>query len=198
MITFLISSNFSKTAKALDKRRLNKQRIETYQLIRVLKGKSKGWENHPATKQWVGYIYALKAYHNAMMEECEKRGIKKPEKIPIYKLPEDIEYPWFVFCKRYHNTHKASLMRKDSEYYDFDIDDEYHENGYIWPSTLTEDQIENIDTLPLKKICYTIDGKKPNLKKCKALLKSGKREGEKCGSITKDGGKYCGRHKPKD
>ena len=66
MQTFLPHSNFRKTARYLDYRRLGKQRVEAYQILNVLTGKSKGngWKNHPAVKMWKGYENALKLYLN--------------------------------------------------------------------------------------------------------------------------------------
>lgn len=44
---------FIDTAKILDYRRLGKQRVETWQVLLALGGKSKGWVNHPAVRMWV-------------------------------------------------------------------------------------------------------------------------------------------------
>ena len=52
MQTFLPYKDFTKSAKALDNKRLGKQRVEVKQILNALDGKSKGWTNHPATNMW--------------------------------------------------------------------------------------------------------------------------------------------------
>jgi hypothetical protein len=62
MQVFLPYEDFYKTAKCLDYRRLGKQRVEAYQIIRTLTGESKGWVHHPVVKMWLGYETALMVY----------------------------------------------------------------------------------------------------------------------------------------
>ena len=52
MQTFLPYKSFKDSFKVLDYRRLGKQRVEAYQILNVLLGrtKTKGWSNHPATE----------------------------------------------------------------------------------------------------------------------------------------------------
>jgi hypothetical protein len=76
MQTFLPSPSFEMSALALDKARLGKQRVEAYQILRALEGKSKGWTNHPATKMWRGYERALRQYLRIMIFEWMARGYK--------------------------------------------------------------------------------------------------------------------------
>lgn len=45
MQTFLPFPSFEETASALDYKRLGKQRVETWQLIRALNGESLGWRS---------------------------------------------------------------------------------------------------------------------------------------------------------
>jgi hypothetical protein len=61
MQTFLPYASFSESAKALDYKRLGKQRVECRQILRALEHGG-GWANHPATRLWRGYETALKAY----------------------------------------------------------------------------------------------------------------------------------------
>ena len=61
MQTFLPYPDFKKSLQALDYRRLGKQRVEAYQIIRVIKY-GDGWQHHPAAKMWRGHINALKLY----------------------------------------------------------------------------------------------------------------------------------------
>ena len=81
MITFVPFDDVVACAKALDYRRLGKQRIEAMQIWKALMGKGKilpdgsegppykGWVNHPATLMWKGHVDFLAMYHNAMIDE---------------------------------------------------------------------------------------------------------------------------------
>ena len=42
MQTFMLDYNFARTAVQLDSKRLGKQRVEAYQILRVLSGQTKG------------------------------------------------------------------------------------------------------------------------------------------------------------
>ena len=57
MQTFLPYNDFKKTAACLDNRRLGKQRVEAYQILRIISGKrtSGGWLRHPAVLMWKGF-----------------------------------------------------------------------------------------------------------------------------------------------
>ena len=57
--TFLPYPDFVKSAKILDYKRLGKQRVEAWQILRALRGETKGWRNHPATNLWRGHEKAL-------------------------------------------------------------------------------------------------------------------------------------------
>ena len=76
MQTFLPSSNFIFAAQALDNKRLNKQILESYQILNVLSGNSTGWRNHPAVRMWAGSEGVLYKYTQAMISEAKLRGIK--------------------------------------------------------------------------------------------------------------------------
>lgn len=68
----------------LDKRRLNKQALEAWQIMLTnLKldpegnyREPKGWYNHPATLMWRGHDMALLEYIRAMVSEWILRGCK--------------------------------------------------------------------------------------------------------------------------
>ena len=63
MQTFLPYPDFNKSIQALEYRRLGKQRVEAYQILRTIKTGG-GWSHHPTVKMWRGHINALKLYHN--------------------------------------------------------------------------------------------------------------------------------------
>jgi hypothetical protein len=76
MQTFLPYSDFEKTARSLDRMRLGKQRVETFQILKALRDESNGWRNHPATRMWDGYEDALAVYGIAICQEWIGRGYK--------------------------------------------------------------------------------------------------------------------------
>src|SRR5690348_15455713 len=60
--TFLHYPGFTASARALDGKRLGKQRVETIQVLRGLTRAGYGWRHHPAVKMWRGYEEALVRY----------------------------------------------------------------------------------------------------------------------------------------
>ena len=62
MQTFLPYPDFLASARALDQKRLGKQRVEAIQVLRGLTRPGYGWRNHPAVKMWAGYEEALTRY----------------------------------------------------------------------------------------------------------------------------------------
>ena len=135
-MTFVTSSNLQECAKALDYKRLGKQRVEAYQILRTLKGHSHGWKNHPAVKMWRGYEDALALYMNAMIEEWVARGYKNTMKLE--EIQSQPKFPWWFAWKPLHDSHKAALNRKMPEWYQFDVDVVFEKHGYIWPHVFQE------------------------------------------------------------
>jgi hypothetical protein len=130
MQTFLPYKQFDKSAKALDSKRLNKQILECYQILKVLSNPDPraGWRNHPAVKMWRGYEHQLLNYTYSMVREANKRGIKTDKNVSnIVALvaSESIhwgqEYPeWLnddILVERLTTSHKANLYKKDPVYY---------------------------------------------------------------------------------
>jgi hypothetical protein len=130
MQTFLPYKDFDKSAHALDSRRLNKQILEGYQILKVLNNPDPkaAWRNHPAVKMWRGFEVTLFDYILAMIREADRRGIKTDKnkdnliqlRVATIKnwgngIPE-----WYnnkTIMKRVTTTHKANLYRKDDAYY---------------------------------------------------------------------------------
>lgn len=162
--TFVPYPDIHLCAKALDYRRLGKQRVEAYQLWRALMGKgrlrpdgtegpaTKGWVNHPATLMWKGHTCFLAMYCNAMIDEWVSRGYRNfMSKLPHCKTPRP---PWWWGWDPIHKSHQASLNRKKPDYYKFDVGP-YENFGYVWPSKVQfEFQITNDP--PLDKICEPV------------------------------------------
>ena len=131
MQTFLPYPDFHETARVLDDRRLGRQRVEAYQILRVLAGMTRGWVNHPAVKMWKGYEWALKKYHNTMITEWVNRGYNNTMK-KFYVNEDKVELPPFIGQKSFHASHRSNLLRKDAEYYGQFGWQEPDDLPYVW------------------------------------------------------------------
>jgi hypothetical protein len=137
MQTFLPYHCFYESAKALDYRRLGKQRVEAMQLVnstnKLLQDPNAkvGWANHPARTMWMGYLDALKHYHNIMVEEWINRGFKNTMK--FYETPSSIVLPHWLGDERIHASHRSNLIRKDPAYYSQFNWAESADIPYHWP-----------------------------------------------------------------
>ena len=135
MQTFMPDSDYAGSAKALDNKRLGKQRVEAYQILRALTGESTGWVNHPATRMWRGYEWQLANYGHEICREWIARGFEDSlaeyfwnfmgENTPCIK-------PWWVNNRALQLTHQSNLLRKDWDYYSqqFRVPDDL---PYLWP-----------------------------------------------------------------
>jgi hypothetical protein len=130
MQTFLPYKDFEKSAEVLDNKRLNKQILEGYQILKVLSSDDPraGWRNHPAVKMWRGHEKALLEYVMTCVAEANKRGIRTENNVANLNalMLDKIDLWGDGFPKWYHDwnqshrimaTHKANLYRKDPMYY---------------------------------------------------------------------------------
>lgn len=130
MQTFLPYPEFERSAAVLDRKRLGKQRVEAYQILKAIKT-GNGWANHPIVKMWTGFEDALKLYSNAIVEEWIRRGYKN--NLELYDLKGcDIIYPWWLGMKEFHAAHRAALLAKDYIYYSQYGWAETPRIAYIW------------------------------------------------------------------
>ena len=138
MQTFLPYPDFAESAKALDRARLGKQRVEAVQILKALHTGS-GWVHHPAVKMWDGYEHALVEYLGAMCDEWIARGYdntKCSEHLAYwrgrYNGPYDLP-PW-LGDEEFHASHRRKLAWKLPEHYTpifgIVVDDE---PAYVWP-----------------------------------------------------------------
>ena len=74
MQTFLPYADPRASAACLDDRRLGKQRVETFQVLRAITWPTYGWKHHPVTRMWRGFVPALVAYGLACVDEWAARG----------------------------------------------------------------------------------------------------------------------------
>jgi hypothetical protein len=129
MQTFLPYPDFKASAKVLDYRRLGKQRVEAFQILRALYIGG-GWKNHPAVKMWRGYHEALIFYQNTMIEEWVERGYNNTMEITFC---ECIRYPPWVGDEAFHASHRSNLLRKDPQWYGQYEWKESPDMPYVWP-----------------------------------------------------------------
>lgn len=133
MQTFMISSDFRQTARALDNKRLNKQLLEVRQIFAANLGLTKGWVNHPATKMWRHSPEYLFEYATAIADELRFREIKWESNYLVITqmLPDRFNelpvYPsWIddkVLFDKVATSHRANLYLKDPGHYaDFEVD----------------------------------------------------------------------------
>ena len=117
MQTFLPYADFNETAKVLDYKRLGKQRVEAYQILRVLEGLTKGWRNHPAVLMWAGHEPALAEYGRVICIEWIERGYNDTL-LPKFELLANADnLPAWLGDERLHTSHKSNLIRKDETFY---------------------------------------------------------------------------------
>lgn len=135
MQTFLPYANFQASAKALDNKRLGKQRVEVLQILRALTGQSKGWTNHPATRMWAGYEDALVIYGIEICLEWRRRGFNDTclEKIAAFYSGNGPDAPVWVGDPKVHIAHQSNLRRKDPEFYGPMFPGVPDDLPYVWP-----------------------------------------------------------------
>lgn len=138
MQTFLPYESFLKSARCLDNKRLGKQRVEAWQILNTLLGKSEGWKNHPAVKQWEGSEHWLCLYGAVCCYEWTTRGFSDSlqDKFCLNAglLFSNDTYPSWLGNEEYHASHRSNLLRKDPEWYGQFGWVEADNLPYYWPS----------------------------------------------------------------
>jgi hypothetical protein len=185
MQTFLPYPDFKRSAACLDYRRLGKQRIEALTILKTIKQSSMPkpspqiedigvylfgsppdnsklpWINHPATRMWQDYRWALAAYTHAVIDEWENRGYEDNVRKELLELgflyqtqdqlvkAEDKQKGWndeysdtypriyllphWLGRELVHSTHRSKLLEKDNEYYSRFCWEEEPGAEYYWP-----------------------------------------------------------------
>lgn len=140
MQTFLPYANFTASAKALDNRRLGKQRVECLQILKALTEPTYGWKNHPAVKMWQGCEGSLANYARAVCEEWRARGFRDTclEKIAAFTGPlGDMAWITPELCR----SHQSNLIRKDAAFYSPQFPGVASDLPYVWPTKLNTIQL---------------------------------------------------------
>lgn len=143
MQTFLTHTNYVDTARALDTKRLGKQRVEAYQILKALAGEydqTGAWVNHPATRMWRGYRYELALYGLTISIEFFERGYDGMNMVDIFTnqmVMLDSEnresYPWWITNPDFLLSHQSNLVRKLPDYYSAQFPDVPSDVPYLWP-----------------------------------------------------------------
>ncbi len=132
MQTFLPYPDFEQTARALDHKRLGKQRVEVIQIVRALTRPGYGWAHHPAVLQRKGYEEALGRYGLTCCAVWTELGFGDTCAATILAdlQPAGVEHvrtqaelagagalPAWLGDETIHRGHQAALLRKDPEWY---------------------------------------------------------------------------------
>ena len=146
MQTFLPHSDYYVCARVLDRKRLGKQRVEAYQILRVIEAsqndKRVAWSNHPAVQLWMQHPFWLVLYLEIMMEEWDRRGYRNslmndhlPEMkklFPYSNMPPE-------FSTELHESHVSVLLQKDFEHYSkvfhqncIYVPPDWETRSYVW------------------------------------------------------------------
>ena len=135
MQIFLPYADIEQSARVLDTQRLMKQRVESYQILNTLQGKSKGWANHPATRMVKNYQACLCLYSIKICQEARRRGYVD-NLLPHFEK-ELLTYPYIIqphWLGCYlHTTHKSNLIRKKADYYAPLFPNVPDNLPYFWP-----------------------------------------------------------------
>jgi hypothetical protein len=155
--TFLPYSDFEASARALDLKRLGKQRVETIQVARALTVPGYGWRHHPATLMWRGYEEALGRYGLTVCDVWVEKGFSDTcaatiaadlatagvGRIRDYgELAEAKALPPWLFDEEFLRSHRSALVRKDPEFYGPQFPDVPPDLPYVWPSRSRQDTQE--------------------------------------------------------
>jgi len=145
MQTFLPYPDFAESSAVLDQARLGKQRVETLQVLRSLLMPSYGWQNHPVSRMWRGYLPGLTAYGLANVDAWTSRGHGDTTRELIAEFAPDVVgksqaeladaglLPRWIGDDEVHRSHRSNLIRKDASYYGALFPDVDGELDYVWP-----------------------------------------------------------------
>jgi hypothetical protein len=141
MQTFLPYDDFTRSAVSLDTKRLGKQRVEAYQIMKAIADPDYGWQHHPAVQMWRGYEHALILYGITCCVAWLQRGyrdtlfVKFMDALLADGLPgsEVVAPPWLGDA-RFHDSHKSNLVRKDASHYGPQFPGVPDDLPYYWPT----------------------------------------------------------------
>ena len=139
MQTFLPYPGLRASCVVLDDRRLGKQRVETFQVLRALTWPTYAWKSHPAVRMWRGFVPGLVLYGVESCREWTRRGYADavlPQLLAWSggEVPIDPDLPPWFGVEALHLSHRSALLRKDPAIYrPLFGDDEPDDLPYLWP-----------------------------------------------------------------
>jgi Pyrimidine dimer DNA glycosylase len=148
MQTFVPYSSFEASARALDPKRLGKQRVEVIQIVRALTVPGYAWTSHPAVLMWKGYEEALGRYGLTMCEVWLELGFGdtcaatitedlRAVGIEVIRSYDELlaagALPDWLFTDEVQRSHRSSLVRKDPDFYRPLFPDVADDIDYYWP-----------------------------------------------------------------
>lgn len=149
MQTFLPYADFEASARALDQRRLGKQRVECIQIVRGLTVPDYAWRHHPAVKMWRGHLEALGCYSFVVCDVWTEAGRNDTcrDTIAADLATAGVEHvrtqdelralgllPSWLGDEAFHLPHRSSLVRKDPEHYEALFPDVPADLPYWYPA----------------------------------------------------------------
>ncbi|WP_405374489.1 MULTISPECIES: MSMEG_6728 family protein [unclassified Microbacterium] len=146
MQTFVPFADFARSAAALDRARLGKQRVETLQVMRALTIPDYGWRHHPVVAMWRGYRPALMVYQDAFVDEWVSRGFADTTRASTLATLDEVAddaavyrsgavpLPPWLGREEVHRSHRSNLVRKDAEHYRSQGFTEPDDLPYVWPA----------------------------------------------------------------
>jgi hypothetical protein len=148
MQTFLPYPDFERSARALDRRRLGKQRVECLQVFRGLTVPTYAWRHHPAVLMWRGHEEALGRYALTCCEvwaglgfgdtvACTLQTELAAVGIGTVRSQDELAAsgalpPWLGDAD-FHRSHQSSLLRKDPAHYRPLFPHVPDDLEYVWP-----------------------------------------------------------------
>lgn len=146
MQTFLPYADFAASAAVLDDRRLGKQRVETFQILRALTFPTYAWKNHPAVRMWRGFLPALVTYGLATCDAWEQRGFADTVAGSLLEftggVPPEVgelrvrgQLPPWLGTAALHVSHRSALVRKEPEFYRRFFPKVPEGLPYLWPKS---------------------------------------------------------------
>jgi hypothetical protein len=151
MQTFLPFRDFTASARALDTRRLGKQRVEALQVLRGLTVPGYGWRRHPAVRMWTGYEEALVRYGLQVCDTWTVKGHRDTCAVSLRdgfrtrfpaagirgqeELAAAGELPPWLGDEAFHLSHRSALLRKDPDFYATVFPGTPGDLPYVWPAS---------------------------------------------------------------
>ncbi|GAA2978080.1 MSMEG_6728 family protein [Streptomyces fulvorobeus] len=151
MQTFLPYSDFTRSAAALDRSRLGKQRVEALQVLRGLTVPGYGWRHHPAVRMWLGYEEALTRYGLDVCAVWVAQGradtcagtlladFTRHRPGAVVRGQEQLasggELPPWLGDPAFHRSHRSALVRKAPEMYASLFPGVPDDLPYVWPAS---------------------------------------------------------------